>query len=468
MDSVDGYVRVSRVAGREGERFISPEEQLRAIEGWAKLHKRSVGEVFTDLDQSGKKRHRPGLDAAIDRVKAGQSEGIIVAKLDRFGRSVSHLGELLDILAEHDAALFTVAEGIDTSGRAGRMIASIMSAVAEFEVHRQGESWLVARMNAVERGVFVGGTVPLGYVKDATGRLSVGPEAPIVRQAFARRAAGQSWGHVADWIAGETTGAWSVGALRYLIRNRTYLGEIHGGPGIVNLTGHEPLIDRATFEAANTVTGHAPASSGRASGPLSGLLRCASCRYALKVNMRVGGARDYACKTGRRENAARCEAPVSISAKSVEPVVIERFFAEVETLRAYNLKNAGGVQDALDLLTEAESERDAALDGRLRDVIDTDAFHRIVSERQAAVDRARERVAVARSRSATLPDTNVHELWPDLTLLEQRHLLTATFDAVFVRRGRGNDRLYVCERGSGVSLPTRGKRWQPVPFHFPA
>lgn len=467
MGGITGYVRVSRVAGREGERFISPAEQRRAIKGWAKLHQRSVMEVFEDLDQSGKKRHRPGLDAAMDQVTSGQSEGVIVAKLDRFGRSVSHLGELLDILAEHDAALFTVAEGIDTSGRAGRMIASIMSAVAEFEVHRQGESWLVARQNAVERGVFVGGTVPLGYLKGADGRLAVGPEAPIVRETFTRRAAGQSWGRIADWIAGETSGSWSVGAVRYLISNRTYLGEIHGGQGIVNLEGHEPLIDRATFEAANSSTGIAPGSSGRASGPLSGILRCASCRYALKVNMRSDGSRDYKCKAGRRENAARCPAPVSISANAVEPWVISRFFAEVETLKAVNVDDASGIKDALDLLAEAESERDAALDGRLREVIDTEAFHRVISERQAVVDRARERLAVAQSRSANLPDANIRGMWSDLTLLEQRHLLSAVFDCVFVRPGR-TDRLHICERGSGVILPVRGRRWSPIPFDFPS
>lgn len=469
---VDGYIRVSRVAGREGERFISPAEQRKAIDGWAQLHRKDLLEVFEDLDQSGKKRHRPGLDAAIERVKAGTSEGIIVAKLDRFGRSVSHLGELLDILAAHDAALFTVAEGIDTSGRAGRMIASIMSAVAEFEVHRQGESWFVARSNAVARGVYVGGTIPLGYVKDDTGRLSPGPEAPIVKEAFNRRATGESWGKLAEWIATQTTGGWSVGAVRYLISNRAYLGEIHGGQGIANLEGHDPIVDRATFEAANTVRGVAPSRSGRASGLLSGILRCASCRYALKPNQRTGGGLDYRCKAGLRQNANACPEPVTISAKAAERYVVERFFHRNRGLRAGNVDNAQEITAALDLLRSAEDERDAALDGRLRDLIDSEAALRIVQERQAAVERAREHLARVRQQDAALPSENLEEIWHDLTLAEQRHLLASAFDAVFVRRGYTQrspaSRMYLAWKGSGIDLPTRGRRWAPVRFDFPA
>jgi hypothetical protein len=48
---VDGYVRVSRVAGRGGERFISPSVQRDQIERWALAHGYAVGEVFEELDE---------------------------------------------------------------------------------------------------------------------------------------------------------------------------------------------------------------------------------------------------------------------------------------------------------------------------------------------------------------------------------------------------------------------------------
>jgi hypothetical protein len=50
---LDGYVRVSAVAGRSGERFMSPALQREQVEGWAALHGHMLGEVFDELDQSG-------------------------------------------------------------------------------------------------------------------------------------------------------------------------------------------------------------------------------------------------------------------------------------------------------------------------------------------------------------------------------------------------------------------------------
>src|SRR4051794_36042825 len=87
---VDGYVRVSQVGGRGGDRFISPVLQREHIEGWARLHGCVIGQVFEEMDESGARADRPLLEKAITRVERGESLGIVVAKLDRFGRSLAH------------------------------------------------------------------------------------------------------------------------------------------------------------------------------------------------------------------------------------------------------------------------------------------------------------------------------------------------------------------------------------------
>jgi hypothetical protein len=51
---IDGYVRVSQVNDRAGERFISPLVQRDAIEGWVRLHGAVVGKVFEELDESAR------------------------------------------------------------------------------------------------------------------------------------------------------------------------------------------------------------------------------------------------------------------------------------------------------------------------------------------------------------------------------------------------------------------------------
>ena len=85
---LDGYIRVSQVGGRHGARFISPSVQREEIEAWTSSHNAVLGEVFEELDESGGRADRPLLMQAIERVESGESDGMIVAKLDRFGRSV--------------------------------------------------------------------------------------------------------------------------------------------------------------------------------------------------------------------------------------------------------------------------------------------------------------------------------------------------------------------------------------------
>jgi hypothetical protein len=60
MRSADGYIRVSRVGGRKGESFISPDEQRAAIEAWAKATETEILEWHTDLDQSESRPGTPG------------------------------------------------------------------------------------------------------------------------------------------------------------------------------------------------------------------------------------------------------------------------------------------------------------------------------------------------------------------------------------------------------------------------
>jgi hypothetical protein len=85
--TADGYIRVSRRAGREGESFISPEVQRKKIAGWAKLHEVEIVKWWEEIDQSGAKLERPMFQQALARCEAGETGGIVVARLDRFARS---------------------------------------------------------------------------------------------------------------------------------------------------------------------------------------------------------------------------------------------------------------------------------------------------------------------------------------------------------------------------------------------
>src|SRR5881227_1597799 len=85
---LDIYVRVSDVKGREGDSFISPKEQADRCRSAAAARGLQIGEVFEELNVSGGKMDRPALNEALERIREGTSGGIIVARIDRFGRTV--------------------------------------------------------------------------------------------------------------------------------------------------------------------------------------------------------------------------------------------------------------------------------------------------------------------------------------------------------------------------------------------
>jgi len=74
--SVDGYVRVSSVGGRKGERFISPSVQRELIEGWANGRGARVLRIIEELDQSGGRTGRPLLEKALRRVESWNSPDV--------------------------------------------------------------------------------------------------------------------------------------------------------------------------------------------------------------------------------------------------------------------------------------------------------------------------------------------------------------------------------------------------------
>lgn len=483
------YVRVSQVGGREGESFISPGEQKAKVEAWAKALDHELTDVYEDLDQPGSRLDRPQLTAAMAVVESGEADGIVVAKLDRFTRSTAHLGPLIERLRKAGGVLVSVGEGIDTSTPAGKLVADIMGAISEWELSRIRDNWAAARKNAVDRGVFVGGTVPIGYLKGEDGRLTPDPATELqVRQLFDRRASQESWASLASWFTGATGGerTWTTGAIRALIVNRTYLGEVRGGSGLVKAAAHPPLVDRDVWLAANQVRGLAPARSGRASGLLAGILRCAGCRYAMKVNMgktRHGKARlEYRCKSARSEVSGRCPAPAAVSAPLVEELVVERFHAFVGEGEIDVGDTGAELEEALQQIRIAEAELNAVLDRSLADALggdDASEYVALVKTRRETLEAAREDLAEIeeRRRPAAAGDIILFsELWPDLPMSEQRLLLASVFDCVFVRRtpvgarAGGSvpieDRVHFCHVGDAPDLPVKGTRWEPKPFDF--
>jgi DNA invertase Pin-like site-specific DNA recombinase len=86
--------------------------------------------VYTDI-ASGVKTARPGLEQALDKLRKGDT--LVVWKLDRLGRSVSHLIDTVKSLNEKKIGFKSLQESIDTTTSGGKLVFHIFSALAEFE-----------------------------------------------------------------------------------------------------------------------------------------------------------------------------------------------------------------------------------------------------------------------------------------------------------------------------------------------
>jgi DNA invertase Pin-like site-specific DNA recombinase len=112
-----GYVRVSKQEQHEALQIDALKEA--GCEKW-----------FVDK-MTGSKAERKGLDEALAYVRPGDT--FVVWKLDRAGRSLTHLIELLKGLQEHGIEFISLTEQIDTTTPGGKLIFHLMGALAEFE-----------------------------------------------------------------------------------------------------------------------------------------------------------------------------------------------------------------------------------------------------------------------------------------------------------------------------------------------
>lgn len=110
--------------------------------------------IFEDHGVSGAKGSRPGLDRLLAELRTGDS--VVVFKLDRLGRSVLHLADLLVRFQRGGVHFVSIAEGINTTTPGGKLVFHIFSAVAEFQRELIIENTVAGLEAARRRGVRLG------------------------------------------------------------------------------------------------------------------------------------------------------------------------------------------------------------------------------------------------------------------------------------------------------------------------
>ena len=106
--------------------------------------------IFSDRGVSGAKTERPGLDKALDQIRKGDI--LVIWKLDRLGRSLSHLLSIIEDLKQKGVDFASVQDGFDTSTASGKMVFSVIGAMADYERNLTRERTMAGLASARARG----------------------------------------------------------------------------------------------------------------------------------------------------------------------------------------------------------------------------------------------------------------------------------------------------------------------------
>jgi DNA invertase Pin-like site-specific DNA recombinase len=162
------YARVS-THDQTAENQLLELRRYVAARGWSAVE-------YVDEGVSGAKDRRPALDQLVADVRRHRVDVVVCWRLDRLGRNLRHLVLLLDDWHARGVAFVTLAEGIDTSTPAGRLVAGVLGSIAEFERARIQERIHAGLARARAQGRRIGR--PRGIPLSATA-----PQGLTVRQA---------------------------------------------------------------------------------------------------------------------------------------------------------------------------------------------------------------------------------------------------------------------------------------------
>jgi len=145
------YARVS--TSGQGQ---SPEMQVRELREYCERRGWKIAGEYVDAGVSGAKDSRPELNRLMADAHRRRFDAVVVWKFDRFARSVSHLLRALETFQSLGVEFVSLAEGVDTSTPAGRMIFTVLGAVAELERSLIRERVKAGLRNAKAKGKHVG------------------------------------------------------------------------------------------------------------------------------------------------------------------------------------------------------------------------------------------------------------------------------------------------------------------------
>jgi DNA invertase Pin-like site-specific DNA recombinase len=357
------YTRKSTEEGLE-QAFNSLDAQREACAAYVLSQKHEGWSVlpahYDDGGYSGGNMERPALQRLLADIEAGQIDVVVVYKVDRLTRALADFAKLVEIFDRRGVSFVSITQQFNTTTSMGRLTLNILLSFAQFERELIGERVRDKILASKKKGMWMGGTVPLGYnVKER--KLVVNrEEAKTVVDIFRRYVQLKTVGALEKDLAAtgirtkrryRSDGTYygherfSQGGLYLMLQNRTYRGEAtHKGnayPG-----EHAAIIDPALWDAvqvtlAENRIARASGSNSKSPSLLTGRIfdetgGRLSPTWSVKKGTRY---RYYISTTLLRGKAADTSNQLRIPAGDLETIVVSR-------LRAL-LANRGELFDAI-------------------------------------------------------------------------------------------------------------------------
>lgn len=188
------YARVSTTGHGQ-----DPQLQTREVREYCCRRGWEIVDEYTDAGISGAKDSRPELNRLMADAHRRRFDAVVVWKFDRFARSVSHLLRALETFNALGIAFVSLSEQIDTTTPAGKLVFTVLGAVAELERSLIAERVRAGLRNARAKG-------------KQLGRPRVAVDAA---QVASLRASGQSWRAIAGALGV------SVGTVHAAVQSRS-------------------------------------------------------------------------------------------------------------------------------------------------------------------------------------------------------------------------------------------------------
>jgi site-specific DNA recombinase len=226
-------------------------------EGW-----KLIDTLYDDGGYSGGNMERPALTRLLEDIGTSRIDLVVVYKVDRLTRSLGDFAKIVEKLDSRGVSFVSVTQQFNTTSSMGRLTLNVLLSFAQFEREVTGERIRDKIAASKRKGMWMGGTVPLGYNLKDRKLLPNTTESRLVQRIFARylelgctvklkaefdahgiksKVRSRKNGHV----AGGTP--YSRGALRHILRNPIYRGLVpHKGQSYKG--EHDAIVDTEVWE----------------------------------------------------------------------------------------------------------------------------------------------------------------------------------------------------------------------------